>query len=73
MNMDLSSIIFCAQVEEDDPAYQLMAEKNSLDMQLYEFIEDLFERQKEVIESFESKSDDVATARNLVDLVASMP
>lgn len=41
-----------AKVEKDSPAYRLLAEKNSLDIQLYEYVLELFEEQKEIIESY---------------------
>ena len=40
------------QVEKDDPAYVLLAKQNSLDIQLYEYIEELFVRQKALVESY---------------------
>eukprot|EP00581_Thalassiosira_minuscula_P014695 CAMPEP_0183718546 /NCGR_PEP_ID=MMETSP0737-20130205/11772_1 /TAXON_ID=385413 /ORGANISM="Thalassiosira miniscula, Strain CCMP1093" /LENGTH=328 /DNA_ID=CAMNT_0025948123 /DNA_START=34 /DNA_END=1020 /DNA_ORIENTATION=+ len=36
-------------VEQDDPGWQLLAEQNSYDLQLYEFILELFAEQKDLI------------------------
>ena len=46
-----------SQVEKDGPAYKLLAEKNSLDIQLYEYIELLYDQQKELIENYKTASD----------------
>eukprot|EP00571_Detonula_confervacea_P013578 CAMPEP_0172311684 /NCGR_PEP_ID=MMETSP1058-20130122/15525_1 /TAXON_ID=83371 /ORGANISM="Detonula confervacea, Strain CCMP 353" /LENGTH=69 /DNA_ID=CAMNT_0013024949 /DNA_START=63 /DNA_END=272 /DNA_ORIENTATION=+ len=49
------------KVKKDSHAWKLLAEKNSLDIQLYEYVLELFDQQKEVIESYAS-SVDVSTA-----------
>ena len=41
-------------MNKDDPAYQLLAEMNSLDVRLYEYIEELFDKQKGLIQSYKS-------------------
>lgn len=41
-------------MNKDDPAYQLLAEMNSLDVRLYEYIEELFDEQKGLIQSYKS-------------------
>ena len=49
------SFVSCApQVEKDSPAWQLLAEKNSFDIELYEYILELFEEQREIIDSYAS-------------------
>ena len=58
-------LLCLCQVEEDSPAYQLLAENNSLDIELYESIQDLFEQQKKVIESYKMSSDVAADAKYL--------
>eukprot|EP00584_Thalassiosira_punctigera_P008934 CAMPEP_0172543806 /NCGR_PEP_ID=MMETSP1067-20121228/14103_1 /TAXON_ID=265564 ORGANISM="Thalassiosira punctigera, Strain Tpunct2005C2" /NCGR_SAMPLE_ID=MMETSP1067 /ASSEMBLY_ACC=CAM_ASM_000444 /LENGTH=400 /DNA_ID=CAMNT_0013330281 /DNA_START=107 /DNA_END=1309 /DNA_ORIENTATION=- len=40
------------KVDEDSPAWKLLVEQNALDIQLYEFIVELFEEQKKVIHSY---------------------
>ena len=40
------------QVEEGSPAWEALAERNALDIRLYDYILQLFEEQKEVIESY---------------------
>ncbi|KAL7530297.1 hypothetical protein ACHAXR_004585, partial [Thalassiosira sp. AJA248-18] len=47
----LSSI---SQVEERSSVWNILAKKNALDIRLYEFITQLFEEQREMIESYES-------------------
>lgn len=42
------------KVEKDSPAWQLLAEKNSFDIELYEYILELFEEQREIIDSYAS-------------------
>ena len=44
--------LFPYQVEEGSPAWKALAEKNALDIRLYDYILQLFEEQKEVIESY---------------------
>ena len=57
------------KVEKDDPAYQFLAEQNSLDIQLYEFIEDLFVQQKELISLYKegNTSDGADNQIELID------
>lgn len=40
------------QVEKNDPAYLLLAEQNPLDIQLYEYIEELFVEQKNLVDYY---------------------
>jgi len=42
------------KMDKDNPAWQLLAEQNSYDVQLYEYIVELFDKQKEVINSYAS-------------------
>jgi len=56
------------KVEQDDPAWQLLAEKNSLDIQLYEYVRELFDEQKDIVESFSSSAK--ASAENSVEVPA---
>lgn len=45
---------FCPlQIAKNSPVWKVLARKNDLDMQLYEYIETLFIEQKEVIEAYE--------------------
>jgi len=41
-----------AEVSKEDTAYQVLAEKNPLDIRLYNFIVDLFEEQRDVIKAY---------------------
>ena len=52
LSLPISLSAYSFQLEKDDPAYQLLAEQNSLDIQLYEYIEELYVQQKELIESY---------------------
>jgi len=40
------------QVKEGSPGWQILAEKNSFDLRLYESIVVLFDEQKEIISSY---------------------
>jgi len=49
-----NSFVYIFQVDESDPAYKILEEKNWYDIQLYDFIQRLFEEQREVIMSMQS-------------------
>lgn len=42
------------KVKKGSPAWQLLAEKNAFDIQLYEYILELYEEQREIIDSYAS-------------------
>mmetsp|Transcript_17000 Transcript_17000/g.36631 ORF Transcript_17000/g.36631 Transcript_17000/m.36631 type:complete len:362 (+) Transcript_17000:104-1189(+) len=44
------------KVEEGSPAWRILAKTNALDMRLYDYILQLFDEQKEIIESYTIKS-----------------
>jgi hypothetical protein len=48
----LFSLILIEQVQEGSPEWELLAERNSLDMILYNYIQLLFNQQKNIIEGF---------------------
>ena len=41
------------QIDESHPAYQVLAEQNSLDLQLYEYVLQLFDEQKAIVEGYD--------------------
>ena len=60
------------QLEEDDEAYKVLAQKNDLDVQLYKYILDLFEEQRAVIASYKEQAPEAeatATTPVTVDVV----
>lgn len=50
--ISLVSLLYFPQVEEGSPEWDLLAERNSLDMILYNYIQLLFSIQKNIIEGF---------------------
>ena len=46
------------QFDKDSPEYKAIAERNPLDMILYQYIEKLFEEQKEIIDHYYTRDDD---------------
>ena len=46
----------CLQVEAGHPAWQILAEKNALDIRLYEYIVRLFEEQRDLVASYANTS-----------------
>mmetsp|Transcript_24061 Transcript_24061/g.51507 ORF Transcript_24061/g.51507 Transcript_24061/m.51507 type:complete len:82 (-) Transcript_24061:511-756(-) len=54
VSQSLSALRARPQLEEGSPAWELLAEKNALDIRLYEFVVELFEEQREVIDSYAS-------------------
>lgn len=50
--ISLVSLLYFLQVEEGSPEWDLLAERNSLDMILYNYIQLLFSIQKNIIEGF---------------------
>lgn len=46
-----------AKLEKGDPAWDLLAEKNSFDMQLYEYVLELYKQQKDLIDSLEPSAE----------------
>ena len=42
------------QIDESHPAYQVLAEQNSLDLQLYEYVLQLFDEQKAIVEGYDT-------------------
>jgi hypothetical protein len=50
--ISLVSLLSFLQVEEGSPEWDLLAERNSLDMILYNYIQLLFSIQKNIIEGF---------------------
>ena len=46
----------CLQVEAGHPAWQILAEKNALDIRLYEYIVRLFEEQRDLVASYANPS-----------------
>lgn len=66
------------QFDENSPEYQAIAERNPLDMILYQYIEKLFEEQKQIINHyFDENTDDDSVASTTEELeeasVASQP
>lgn len=58
------------QIGKDHPAYQLLVEQNSFDLQLHEYIIELFEEQKENIEGYaRSAGSSEASVSSEVDIV----
>lgn len=50
-------------ITEDHPAYQLLVEHNSLDIQLFDYILELFVEQRELIDTYKSSIPDVSRMR----------
>lgn len=50
--------LFYLQFEPDSPEYKAIAERNPLDMILYQYIEKLFEEQKAIIDHYYTRDDD---------------
>jgi len=58
------------KIDQDSPAYQLLVEQNSFDLQLHEYIIELFEEQKENIEGYaKSAGSSEASVSSEVDIV----
>ena len=47
------------QIDESHPAYQVLAEQNSLDLQLYEYVLQLFDEQKAIVEGYDTLPSEV--------------
>ena len=52
------SLLHVTKFDKDSPEYKAIAERNPLDMILYQYIEKLFEEQKEIVDHYYVRDDD---------------
>ena len=56
LTLSIPFLIIVMQIAKNSPVWNVLARKNQLDVQLYEYIEQVFKDQQEIVKAYEERN-----------------
>lgn len=56
LTLSIPFLIIVMQIAKNSPVWNVLAKKNQLDVQLYEYIEQVFKDQQKIVKAYEERN-----------------